>query len=88
LSIHYSDGLSDMPRTASAPVDAILKPVGGFSHIVETGEHSQPRCMYRSEADASSHAQSLEPYAAREHGMDAMSYIKLVFRCSVRFCLP
>ncbi len=76
LSIHHSNGFSHMPRTATAPVDAILKPIGGLSHVVEARENRQPSCMYGREGDAGSHAQSFEPYATREHRMDAMGYIE------------
>jgi hypothetical protein len=76
LSIHYSNGFSNVPRTATAPVDAILEPAGGFSHVVDAGENRQPSCMHIGEDNTSSHAQSFTADATREHRMDTMSYIE------------
>ena len=76
MRVHYSDRFSDMPRTATTPMDAILKPVRGFSHIVQAREHGEACGMHIREDDPSSHAQSVESNATREYRMDTMSYIE------------
>jgi hypothetical protein len=46
LSINDGYCLGNVPRSATATMDAILKSIGGFTHIVQTRKHRQPRNVH------------------------------------------
>jgi hypothetical protein len=45
LSINDGYCLGNVPRSDPTPIDAVLKSIGGFAHIVQACKHRQPRNM-------------------------------------------
>jgi hypothetical protein len=46
LRIHHGDGLGDVPSTTTHSIDALLKSIGGLSHVVQASKNRQSRNVH------------------------------------------